>query len=201
MSDLKLMGLVMVIATVTGCERLTGPARPARAAAPMVEVTVRRFDSLEWPAHQRRIQLPKAGVLETLARILRFPQESHPVTGIEVRNADAWEALWANVAPGDSTRAPLPFVDFAREMVYVVIADPREDAPVVQIDIDRVLRTESRYSVYTSTWTTGRRATEPRLIDAVVVPAITESVTLFVTGLLPLPPAPTPLRRAAPRAH
>ena len=200
MSDRKAMALLMVMATVTGCERLTGPTRPARAAAPMVEVAVRRFDSLEWPAHQRRIQLPKAGVLETLARILRFPQESHPVTGIEIRNADAWEALWADVAPGDSTRAPLPFVDFERDMVYVVVADPRADSPVVRIDIDRVLRTESRYSVYTSTWTAGRHPTDPRLIDAVVVPAIGESVTLFVSGALPLPPAPTLLRRDAPEA-
>lgn len=201
MTDVKLWVVLLLTTGVAGCERVTAPARPARAAAPMVEVAVRRFDSLEWPLEQRRIRPPKDGVLETLTRILRFPGPNHPVTGIEIRDSAGWEALWAAVAPGDSTRGAIPFVDFPREMVYVVVAETREDWPLARIDIDRVLRTESRYSVYATTRLPRSRETETRLVDAVVMPAIAESVTLFVSGALPSPPARTRANRDAPRAH
>jgi len=185
--------LAMLSLAMLGCERLVGPARPARTAAPMVEVAARRFDTLEWPLAQRRVELPAQGPLEKLATILRFPKQGPPVTGIEIRDVATWSEFWSGVALEDTLRPPPPFVDFNQDIVYVVIAEQRSgEWPLARIEISRVLRSESRYSVFTTTWLAPRvDGAATRLVDAVVVPAIAEPITLFVNGPMPGRGAPT----------
>ena len=181
---MRVLGLFVLIALTFagGCERVTAPViRPPGRVVPGLEVSARRFDTLEWPLAKRRIQLPEPGVLEKLARWLRAPSDSdYRVTAIEVRDATGWTDLWSGVAAKDSVRPPPPFVDFSRDMVYVVVGDPHKaQFPIARIEIDRVYRIESRYSVYANI-TTARRTDTLRLVDAVVIPALAEGVTLFM---------------------
>ena len=185
----------MIVAAVVACEEFMGPSRPSRPArplAPMLEVEVRRFDTLEWPLSQRRIQLPEKGILESFARLLRLPTGSGPVTGIEIRDFTEWNALWSTIAPGDSARVSPPYVDFPREMVYVAVAQQRDDSwPVGELAIVRVMRSESRYSLHTTTWLAADTGEVPALVDVVVLPAVADAVTLFHSG--PMPPRMEPV--------
>ena len=183
MRELRLC-LLMALVFAGGCERVTAPvvARPPRPLIPAVEVSVRRFDTLEWPLAKRRIQLPQPNILEKVAQLLRFPKDTgHGVTGIEIRDTTAWAAFWSKVAVGDSIRPPPPLVDFSRDMVYVVVAEPRGDWAIGRFAIDHVYRIESRYSVHT-TITHARQTDTLRLVDAVVIPALPLRVTLFLTS-------------------
>jgi hypothetical protein len=105
------------------------------------------------------------------------------ITGVEIRDDAAWRELWSRVAVGDSVRPPIPAVKFSRDMVYVVVAEQRDDTWLIDgIDIDRVYRIGDRYSVYTSYGTGEAREPSARLVDAVVIPRTDVGVTLFAAG-------------------